>query len=1029
MIRLTRAVVTARPWHALALLLLGALAIGGAVSAPVYARMARSSVAVSDVAATPVGGQLVSTRRSVVVQAFPADDSGASSAPVDPDPQLLPERAPLALTVPGFAPVYAESTSLAGGRTKADYYNADDGYEQNTILSYRSDACAHVVLVSGRCVAAPLEVMVSESTALRLRGGVGVTMQIQYTRALTGRFNTVVYLPVGEPLTLSVVGVFRAPNLTADPYWAGSGFAGLGSDTLLGLVSPDTFTVARPYIVDERYQLYPTSGALAPDRLATVRAGLTASTGRLDAIGLDVDTELPALLDQIAADQRRVALGPAVAGAPLVLLCWFVIFLAVTQTAQARRPELALLKLRGTSTVDRWWLSAAESVVPLVAGAVIGFFAGAMLVAAFGHAALAHPGPVVLGWPALSYAAVALAGALLAGVAALRRDLAAPVVELMRRVTRRTAVWSSALITAVVLTLAGVAVFESRDNPSADPTGLVLLGPPLVVLAIGLLLGGLLDPVAERVGVFALRRGRLGLGLAALQIGRPRSSRRVVALLTIAVGLFVFAVTTQDVSGRVRDQQARITLGADRVLTVDTTDAGKLLTAVRQVDPAGAYAMAVEVEPGDATGSALLAVDSTRLATVAYWAGDGTAASAAQQVRPVLAAPVEVRGRDLLIEATFTPSADPSSPVAGSQASLTGIFDPLGGGDPVLSTEAQLLPGTHTYRLEMPCLDGCRLEALNPRIVLNSAESQPTLVLNQARTGDGGTTLITAEQFSRWQDDSKGEFNVSPDGTGLKVVAQASNGRDLAYVRPPDQTVELPVVSPRDVNVRTLSSDNGNFFTKPVGTSSTLPGLGATGGLGDLEVAIRDGVLLRDATAQVWLNAHAPPDIVARLGKAGLGVLGDRTVGQVVADAGQRPSALGWRFFVVLGGLALLLGIAGLLLASTVERRGRAYAVGAMRVQGLPWRTAQAVGLIGYLTIVGCGLVFGAGAALIAWWLDGAYLPIVEGRPLGQSLPGWPGVTTIGWWLAAAAVLVVVAVGITAALARSMRRRESGGVS
>ena len=55
------------------------------------------------------------------------------------------------------------------------------------------------------------------------------------------------------------------------------------------------------------------------------------------------------------------------------------------------------------------------------------------------------------------------------------------------------------------------------------------LWPSLIVLAIGLLLAGLLDPIADRVGAFAVRRGRLAIGLAALQIGRPRWPRSAPA--------------------------------------------------------------------------------------------------------------------------------------------------------------------------------------------------------------------------------------------------------------------------------------------------------------------------------------------------------------------------------------------------------------------------------------------------------------------------------------------------------------------
>src|SRR5262249_13030816 len=158
-------------------------------------------------------------------------------------------------------------------------------------------------------------------------------------------------------------------------------------------------------------------------------------------------------------------------------------------------------------------------------------------------------------------------------------------------------------------------------------------------------------------------------------------------------------------------------------------------------------------------------------------------------------------------------------------------------------------------------------------------------------------------------------------------------------------------------------------------TTTMLPRLGFVGGLSDLELTIHDGVLLRGATPEVWLNTAAPPDIVDRLMKAGLPVLATRTLAETVADAGQRPNALGWRFFVVLGALALALGIAGMLLAATVERRPRAYALRAMRTQGLSWRAVTVSGLLGYLSLVVCGIIFGAGAAVVAWWLDGAYLP------------------------------------------------------
>ncbi len=1030
MIRLTRAVVTSRPWHALALFLLGALAIGAAVAAPAYARTAQASVASTNVASATPGDRSVIVRRSVKLKPFIPEDP--SDTPTN-EPDLVPRQMPTRLLIGGYDTVYNVTVHAAGGRSVADYFDVEShSLSQNTVLSLRSNSCAHVTVVAGRCIAAPLEVMVSESTAEKLNG-IGTWLEIQFEYPLSTR-DGVKYVPIGDPQRLSVVGVYRVPRLATDPYWAGSPFAFAGSDELTGLVSSETFDIMKPWTVDQSYMAYPLPGALSPDRLAGVRADLDRSLRAIREANSTAESQLPDLLTRIESDQRQAAIGPAVAGVPLVVLCWFVIFLAVAQTAQARRPELALLKLRGTGPVDRWWLSAAESVVPLVLGAVAGFFLGHLGVRLFGRLTLDHPGPVAVSQQSLVYGGAALAGALVAGMAALRRDLAAPIAELMRRVTRQTWRWQSAVLISVVATLAAVAVFEAHDNLSPEPTGLVLLGPALIVLAVGLLLAGLLDPLAERVGRFALRRGRLGLGLAALQLGRPRNSRRVVALLTIAVGLFVFAVTANDVSSHARQQLAQSTLGASRVLTVSSNDPTSLLNGVRSVDPDGSYAMAVQAIAADQdTGVPVLFVDSTRLATVAYWPGDRSAADAARAIRPQLSDPVIVRGRDMLVDAVFTGGNYPQNEaeVQFSHNAIEASFAPLDGGLPVLSSQALLQPGRHTYRLEMPCLDGCRLTGITTEMITNPLVT-PTLTITAVRSSDGATTLVSGEELGHWLDHSRGQLTVTAVPSGVELKAESDAGNETPSIRPPDQTDELPVVSTVSANVRSFRSITGNFFASQVNRISALPRLGAAGGLADLELALRDGLLLRGGTAEVWLTTAAPPDVVDRLGKAGLTVTADRRLADAVRDAGQRPNALGWRFFAVLGALAVVLGVAGLWLAASVERRNRAYALRAMRAQGLPWRSVTAAGLIGYLSIVVCGLVFGAGAAMIAWWIDGAYLPIVEGRPLGQGLPGWPSSLTFGWWAVATAALVAVAIVATAALVRGVRigrRVEFGGGS
>jgi len=65
---------------------------------------------------------------------------------------------------------------------------------------------------------------------------------------------------------------------------------------------------------------------------------------------------------------------------PLVLLTCFVIYLAVGYGTDTRRPELAVVALRGARWWERWWLATGESLVAILLGALLGCLAGQLLV-------------------------------------------------------------------------------------------------------------------------------------------------------------------------------------------------------------------------------------------------------------------------------------------------------------------------------------------------------------------------------------------------------------------------------------------------------------------------------------------------------------------------------------------------------------------------------------------------------------------------------------------------------------------------
>ena len=109
-----------------------------------------------------------------------------------------------------------------------------------------------------------------------------------------------------------------------------------------------------------------------------------------------MSTNIPDLLDRISANRTLVGQVVPVAAVPLILLCWFVIYLAVAAATEQRRPEFGLLALRGVPRGPTWLLALGPSVVPVLVGAPVGYLLGLIAVNAFADATLpaAVPAPL-----------------------------------------------------------------------------------------------------------------------------------------------------------------------------------------------------------------------------------------------------------------------------------------------------------------------------------------------------------------------------------------------------------------------------------------------------------------------------------------------------------------------------------------------------------------------------------------------------------------------------------------------------------
>src|SRR6266542_1357754 len=401
MLTLVLAALRARRAQAVILFVLAAFA-RAAAAAPGYALAATRSVATAEILAAPPAERTLSVRKDLPLEGA-VDDLAAA----------LRER----LDLPAFTDI---------GGAHLDGQARTPAGDTSSRIAYRADLCAHVLL-DGACPAGAGEAVTSTRTAARL--GLRVGDRLDYTSTA-----------VAAPFQLRIVGVYR-PRAPYEPHWgrgllavARAGETGEGAhaadDAIF--VSERGLAALRASRVTATLDRVATGGAFVatdpaelPDRVAKAQYEL-----HLDSY--ELETELPALAQRVERDQRLGYVGVPVAAAQLLLLCWLALFVAVQNTARDRRPDVGLLKLRGSGWLRTFALVAGQSAVPMLAGAVLGHAAGYA-------AARAVDGEVArMTYPlALAATALAVLGALVAGLMAERRTLRARVTDLMRRVPAR----------------------------------------------------------------------------------------------------------------------------------------------------------------------------------------------------------------------------------------------------------------------------------------------------------------------------------------------------------------------------------------------------------------------------------------------------------------------------------------------------------------------------------------------------------------------------------------------------------------
>jgi hypothetical protein len=839
-------------------------------------------------------------------------------------------------------------------------------------LAYRDGVCGQLA-ITGECPDGPGELLVSARTAAEYRIAAGDRL------AVGGR-------------EAAVVGTYAPVDPTA-PYWGRTVyFVQGGFDPASGAPRVDAVFAGAESDVYADPDATVTLGLTYPLRPAAVRLDdVPALRDELRAVpgigGLEVTTELPAILDDAARDQAAIARIAPIIAVPLFLLAAFVLVLLVAALVEERGPELALAKLRGfpAGKVARFGLG--EVLVLIAAATPLGVAAGLAVVAVAARIALADGVPVELRWPVLAAAGAALVTTALAALAAARTTLRRSPLELLRRVPGRVR-WRAGLVEGVVVALAAASTVVAVGDPGAP---LALLAPALVALVAGIATARLVRLSAG----LRLRRpgGRIPALLAAAQLARRPAGQRVIAVVTVAVALLSFAALGWDVAAQARRDRATDLLGADRVYTVHADHPVALVEAVRAADPAGT-AMAVVRASGQYAGERveLLAVDAPRLAAVVDWRGQRALPALAGALRPREPAPLPLDGELEVMADVRELGAEP--------VRLTALVSAPG--EPPRSVPLGTLDrDRRRYAAALPeCGAGCRLLGLGLGRTGVTGPFTATVEVTAIRSG-GGELPARFEEPETWH--APPDVSLTP-GIALTVAVDGEHTGDVV-VEYQDTAPAVPVLlagaAPADRPAATEFSFPG-FTEQPelftvAGTADRLPRAGERGLLFDLQTAASRAertVALSDSGGlryEVWASAAAPADLPQRLAERGVPVLRTESVAGTLAQLGRRAPALGLWLALLAAAAAMALAAGVVALYTGVGAAARRSEAAALRVAGVPARVLGRAAVREYAALIGWPLLAGVavGVATAVLMLPG--IPLVEtgtAGPVGSYRPG-----------------------------------------
>ncbi|HWH01789.1 MAG TPA: FtsX-like permease family protein [Pilimelia sp.] len=988
-----------RPGRSLVVALLAAAAVGAAVLAPAYARAAQQSVLSDGLRNAPVTATGLAVAAAGTADAAPAAHNLTADVRATVDAALARRPALAGRFGPGLAGLDVDTTLTGRAEPLA------------ARLAYRDGACAQLQ-ITGDCPVDSGEVLVSARSAAEHGIVTGDRVTLSYPTAGGPR-----------PRAFRVTGLY-APRDAGAAYWGPTGYFAAGSggpdaatriDALFAGVEDDVR--AEPGAAVSLRLDYPLrAAAVRLDDGPALRDALGPLAGDLRAADLELDTALPAILDDAQADAGALARTVPVIAVPLLLLCWFVLFLLVAALVEDRAAELALARLRGLAPGRAARFALGETLLLIALAAPVGAGAALLLVDAVARLALAEGTRVELRWPVAAAAAVAVLATGLAAALAARRTLARPVLALLRRVPARRR-WTAGAAEGVAVALAAVSLMAAVADPGAP---LALLAAPLLAVVAGVGTARLLMAAARLRLRLARRRGRVPALLSAAQLARRPGGHRLVAVLTVAVALLAFAATAWDVASQARRRHAEQAVGAARVYAVSAAHPEALVAAVGRADPQGRSMAVVRAEEQYGDGRvALVGVQSAILPRVAVWPGPADVAALAAALHPGAPAPLVVAGQ---LHVRVRVAA-----LSGARTRLAALV--AAPGEPPAAVSLGVLGiGERELDAALPgCAGGCRLIGFGlTRAGGGSAPFAAELQLAAIRSTAGPVASPGWDRPDGWrtvpQRAPQARVDLTPGPVlGWRVSSTDPGDVVVEYRDAPDTLPAVlagaaPADDPRATGFRFPGFSQAPQDFTVVGRVARLPRVGPAGLLVDLDYAVRAASRtagLADSSQlryEVWAAPDAPADLDRRLAETGVRVLRTDSIDGELARAARRAPALGFRLYLLAGAAAVLLALGAVLLVVAVAAPGRRAELAALRTAGVRVPLLRRAVLREHLALLGAPTVvgFAAGVAAALLMLPGTPL-VTVGGPVG-SLAYRPA------WGALPVALAVCAAGVAAAL-------------